>query len=161
MYNEINFKRKLDEDGIAFIKKHEGFRTKAYKDSAGIWTIGYGSIRIFGRAVKHDDEITEHQAINQMILDLETFEHAVNEHVYVYLTQKQYTALVSFTYNIGQNAFRNSTLLKKLNQSDYKAAADELLRWNKAGGKVVQGLVNRRNDERSLFLEDIKDNNKG
>lgn len=154
--NEIEFERRLDEDGIAFIKKHEGFRKKAYLDSAGILTIGFGSIRIFGRAVRKDDEITEHQALSQMALDLETFEHAVNEHVYVYLTQKQYTALVSFTYNIGQNAFRNSTLLKKLNQSDYNAAADELLRWVNAGGNRIQGLVNRRTDERALFLEDVK-----
>ncbi|QKS24610.1 lysozyme [Vreelandella titanicae] len=157
MFNEIEFKRKLDAEGIAFIKKHEGFSTTAYKDSAGIYTIGYGSIQIFGRAVRHDDVITEHQAINQMIIDLETFEHAVNEYVYVYLTQKQYTALVSFTYNVGSHAFKTSTLLKKLNQSDYQAAADELLKWVNAGGERIQGLVNRRNDERALFLEDIKE----
>lgn len=158
MYDNIKTIRKLDEAGITFIKKHEGYRSKAYKDSAGIWTIGYGSIRLNGRAVKHDDVVTEHQAMNQMIQDLETFEHAVNEHVTVYLTQRQYTALVSLTYNIGQNAFRNSTLLKKLNQSNYHDAANELLRWNRAGGKVVQGLVNRRKDENALFLSDVKPN---
>lgn len=156
MYDNIKSIRKLDEQGIAFLKKHEGYKSKAYKDSAGIWTIGYGSIRIFGRAVQKDDVVTEHQAMNQMILDLETFEHAVNEHVKVYLTQRQYTALVSFTYNVGQNAFRNSTLLKKLNQSDYRAAGNEFNRWVNAGGRVVQGLVNRRKDESDLFLSDVK-----
>tara|TARA_R110000850_G_scaffold78676_1_gene170026 strand:- start:887 stop:1366 length:480 start_codon:yes stop_codon:yes gene_type:complete len=155
MYDQIKTIRKLDEAGIEFIKKHEGYRSKAYKDSAEIWTIGYGSIRLNGRAVKHDDVVTEAQAMNQMILDLETFEHAVNEHVTVYLSQRQYSALVSFTYNVGHNAFRNSTLLKKLNQSDYSAVASELMKWVNAGGHVVQGLVNRRKDESDLFLSDV------
>ncbi|MBT2771327.1 lysozyme [Halomonas sp. ISL-60] len=156
MYNEIEFKRKIDEAGINFIKQHEGFSTTAYKDSAGIWTIGYGSTRIHDRHVKSDDVVTEHQAINQMIQDLETFENAVNESVKVYLSQSQYNALVSFTYNVGSHAFKTSTLLKKLNQSDYQTAANEFLKWVHAGGQRIQGLVNRRTDERALFLEDIK-----
>ncbi|WP_286902088.1 lysozyme [Vreelandella sedimenti] len=157
MYDNIKTIRKLDANGFEFIKKHEGYRSKAYKDSAGIWTIGYGSIRLNGRAVKHDDVVTEAQAMNQMILDLETFEHAVNEYVTVYLSQRQYKALVSFTYNVGQNAFRNSTLLKKLNKGNYKGAANELKKWVYAGAVRIPGLINRREAERALFLIDVKE----
>jgi lysozyme len=158
MMNEISFTRKLDEDGIEHIKQFEGFRTHAYKDSADIWTIGYGSTRIHGRAVQADDVITEHQALNQMRQDLDSFEKTVNESVKVYLTQSQYNALVSFTYNVGSHAFKTSTLLKKLNQSDYHAAAKQFMMWIFANKKPIEGLVTRRRLEQKLFVKDLSDN---
>ncbi|WP_312069487.1 lysozyme, partial [Acinetobacter sp.] len=78
---------------------------------------------------------------------------SVNNLVKVPLSQNQFDALVSLTYNIGSTAFKNSTLLKKLNAKDYAGAADQFLRWNKGGGKVLKGLVRRREAERALFLK--------
>ena len=79
--------------------------------------------------------------------------NAVSRYVSVPLTQNQFDALVSFCYNVGQSSLLSSTLLKKLNNKDYKGASNEFLKWNKSGGKVLQGLVNRRKDEREVFLK--------
>ena len=84
---------------------------------------------------------------------MKEFESTVNTSVKAPLTQNQYDALVSLSYNIGSNAFKNSTLLKKLNSGDYKGAAEQFLVWNKVNSKRVQGLVNRREAERNLFLK--------
>ena len=86
--------------------------------------------------------------------DLEKFEKAVNKYVNVEITQSMFDALVSFSFNVGATAFRKSTLLQKLNKGDYDGAADEFLRWNKGGGKVLAGLTKRRKAERQLFLSD-------
>ena len=83
---------------------------------------------------------------------LKRFEKTVNDLVKVPLTQNQFDALVSLTYNIGTGAFEKSTLLKKLNTGDYQGAADQFTVWNKGGGKVLQGLVNRRAKEKEVFL---------
>lgn len=85
--------------------------------------------------------------------DLNRFQSTVNHAVTVALSQNQFDALVSLTYNIGQTAFKNSTLLKKLNTSDYVGAADQFHVWNKGGGKILKGLVRRREVERNLFLK--------
>ena len=86
-----------------------------------------------------------------MVEDLKKFEHAVDQAVKVSIDQNQFDALVSLTYNIGAGAFRNSTLLKKLNVGDYHGASAQFDVWNKASGRVLQGLVNRRSVERTLF----------
>ena len=103
--------------------------------------------------VKKGDACTPEQAKSYFKHDLAKFEKTVNESVTVPLTQNQFDALVSLTYNIGSGAFNNSTLLKKLNKGDYQGAADQFLVWNKAGGKVMKGLVRRREAERALFLK--------
>ena len=137
--------------GITLICSFEGLRLNAYDDGGGVWTIGYGTtIYPNGIKVKRGDACTREQAKAYMASDLKSFEAAVNK-VKVPLNQNQYDALVSLTYNIGVNAFANSTLLKKLNASDYKGAAAQFDVWNKVKGKVVQGLVNRRAKERKLF----------
>ena len=145
----------LSDNGMSLLEQFEGLRLEAYLDSAGIATIGWGSIKYpNGNKVKLGDKITKAQAKEYKLHDLKEFESTVNTSVKVHLTQNQYDALVSISYNIGSNAFKNSTLLKKLNSGDYKGAAEQFLAWNKAGGKKVQGLVNRREAERKLFLSE-------
>lgn len=136
--------------GIDLICSFEGLELKAYDDGVGVWTIGYGTTVINGVKVKKGDTCTLEQAKKYMASDLKKFEAAVNK-VTVALNQNQFDALVSLTYNIGANAFANSTLLKKLNAGDYKGAASQFDVWNKAGGKVMRGLTNRRAIERKLF----------
>lgn len=137
--------------GINLICSFEGLELKAYDDSVGVWTIGYGTTVINGVKVKKGDTCTLEQAKSYMASDLKKFEAAVNK-VTVPLNQNQFDALVSLAYNIGTGAFASSTLLKKLNGGDYKGAAAQFDVWNKAGGKRMQGLVNRRAKEKALFL---------
>lgn len=136
--------------GIDLICSFEGLRLNAYNDGVGVWTIGYGTTVINGVKVKKGDTCTLEQAKSYMASDLKKFEAAVNK-VTVPLNQNQFDALVSLSYNIGTGAFANSTLLKKLNAGDYDGAAAQFDVWNKAGGKVMKGLVNRRAAERKLF----------
>ncbi|NJO76842.1 MAG: lysozyme [Leptolyngbyaceae cyanobacterium RM1_406_9] len=131
------------------IKRFEGFRTQAYICPAGVPTIGYGSTL----GVRMGDRITQQGAEELLQRDLVRFEQAVSDAVKVPLTSNQYSALVSFAFNVGIGAFQRSTLLKLLNQRNYQGAADQLLLWNKGGGRVLQGLVNRRQAERALFLK--------
>lgn len=131
------------------IKEHEGLRLEAYLCPAGVWTIGYGHT---GSDVWPGLVITKEWAEWLLEEDLKRFEANVSGYVKVDLTQDQFDALVSFTYNVGAEAFKNSTLLKKLNAEDYEGAANEFPRWNKSKGKVLGGLVKRRNEERKLFL---------
>ena len=139
--------------GVDLICSFEGLRLTAYDDGVGIWTIGFGTIKYpNGVRVKRGDTCTLEQAKSYMKHDLVEFEHTVNSLVKVPLNQNQFDALVSLTYNIGSGAFKSSTLLKKLNLSDYKGAADQFDVWVNAGGKRMQGLANRRAKEKSLFL---------
>ena len=147
-------KYSLSDNGMKLLEQLEGLRLEAYLDSASIYTIGYGTIKYpDGSKVKKGDKITKAQAKEYKLHDLKEFESTVNTSVKVPLTQNQYDALVSLSYNIGSSAFKNSTLLKKLNSGDYKGTSEQLLLWNKAGGKKVQGLVNRREAERNLFIK--------
>jgi lysozyme len=143
---------KTSTNGINLLKNFEAFRGKAYQDVVGIWTIGYGTTRINGVPVKFSDVCNEQQAVEYLQSDLVKFETVINEDVKVPVTQNQFDALACFTYNVGIGAFGSSTLLRKLNAGDYSGAANQLLLWNKAGNKVVAGLTNRRQSERSLFL---------
>ena len=140
--------------GIALMCSFEGLKLKAYDDGVGVWTIGFGTtIYPNGIKVRKGDTCTEAQAKAYMAHDLKKFESTVNSAVTVPVNQNQFDALVSLTYNIGMGAFKESTLLKKLNLSDYKAASAQFAVWNKGGRKVMQGLVRRRADERALFLK--------
>lgn len=143
---------KISNTGIDLICSFEGLRLKAYDDGVGVWTIGYGTTVINGVKVKKGDTCTLEQAKAYMAQDLKQFESAVNQ-VKVPLNQNQYDALVSLAYNIGVSAFLNSTLLKKLNAKDYKGAAEQFPRWNRGGGRVLNGLVKRRKIEMELFLK--------
>jgi len=142
-------KMTISQAGIDNLKQFEGYREKVYLDSANLPTIGYGHLLKPGEDFKI---ITREFAEQLLRQDIKTAESAVNKHVTVDLTQNQYDALVSFVYNVGGGAFAKSTLLKKLNSGDYNGAQNELPRWNKAGGKVHQGLANRRQHEQQIFL---------
>jgi lysozyme len=152
---------KLSNQGIDLIKNFEGLRLNAYCDAAGIWTIGYGSTMYpDGRAVKFGDKLaTEPQAGTLLGNTLGRYEGAVNNYVKVLLNQNQFDALVSFAYNAGTGALKESTLLKKLNERDFPAAADQFLAWDKitnpqTGEKqVCDTLASRRKAERQLFLK--------
>ena len=148
-------KYSLSDNGMKLLEQFEGLRLESYLDSANIYTIGFGSIKYSdGSNVRKGDKITKDQAKQYKLHDLKEFESTVNTSVTVPLSQNQYDALVSLSYNIGSGAFKNSTLLKKLNSGDYKGAAEQFLVWNKVNSKRVQGLVNRREAERNLFLSE-------
>ena len=142
----------ISPKGIEMICRFEGLQLYAYDDGVGVWSIGFGTIVYpSGTRVRKGDICTLEQAKFYMSHDLKKFEHAVDLAVKVSIDQNQFDALVSLTYNIGAGAFRNSTLLKKLNVGDYHGASAQFDVWNKASGRVLQGLVNRRSVERTLF----------
>ena len=141
------------DKGIALIKQFEGCKLTAYQDSVGVWTIGYGWTKpVDGKPIRAGMTINQETAERLLKTGLVSYESDVSRLVKVGLTQGQFDALVSFTYNLGARSLSTSTLLRKLNAGDYAGAADEFLRWNKAGGKVLNGLTRRREAERDLFL---------
>ena len=141
------------DKGIALIKQFEGCKLTAYQDSVGVWTIGYGWTKpVDGKPIRAGMTIKQETAERLLKTGLVSYENDVSRLVKVNLTQGQFDALVSFTYNLGVRSLSTSTLLRKLNAGDYAGAADEFLRWNKAGGKVLNGLTRRREAERALFL---------
>ncbi|WP_455475697.1 lysozyme [Bartonella sp. B17] len=144
--------RKISKEGLMLIKQWEGLRLQSYQDAIGVWTIGYGHTNAAGEPlVRKGMSITEKVAEDILFQDLKQFEKVVEQAVVVPLTDEQFAALVSFCYNVGTTAFCNSTLLRKLNKGDYEAVPFELQRWTKAGGKRLQGLVNRRAAEAGLW----------
>lgn len=141
---------KTSEAGKIFIKEKEGLRLEAYRCSAGVLTIGYGHT---GGDVDPGMKITPEQAEVYFLKDLENkAERYVNRYVKVKLTQGQFDALVSFTFNLGAGNLLKSTLLKLLNTGDYAGAAEQFERWTKSGGKITPGLVKRRREEKEMFL---------
>lgn len=141
------------EKGIALIKEFEGCKLTAYRDSVGVWTVGYGWTQpVDGKPIRAGMTIKQETAERLLKTGLVSYESDVSRLVKVGLSQGQFDALVSFTYNLGARSLSTSTLLRKLNAGDYAGAADEFLRWNKAGGKVLNGLTRRREAERALFL---------
>ncbi|WP_041930742.1 lysozyme [Pantoea ananatis] len=133
---------------IDLIKRFEGLKLEAYRDSVGIPTIGYGHTH----NVKIGDVITAEQADKFLREDLLVAELTINTNVKVKLTQNQFDALASFVFNLGSGNFVKSTLLKKLNAGDFAGAADEFGKWVNAGGKKLAGLVKRRAAEREVFI---------
>lgn len=152
---------KISKNGIALIKSFEGLVLHAYKDIAEVWTIGYGSTRYQnGEPIKPSDKLNSEEQANLLLQNtLGKYEAAVNSYVLVPLTQNQYDALVSFTYNLGTNALLHSTLLKKLNEKNYASAADWFAPWNKitdpeTGKKITSDtLTKRRARESALFKQ--------
>lgn len=141
--------QQINQAGLELIKSFEGYKDEAYLCPAGVWTIGWGTTR----GVRQGQETTTGEAEGFLKRDLKIFEVQVSEMVKVSLTANQFSALVCFAYNCGAGALKSSTLLKKLNHEDYLGAAEEFLKWNKAGGKMLAGLTRRRVAERSLFLK--------
>ena len=145
-------KLQIGKKGLTLIQSFEGYRNKAYKCPAGVWTIGFGSTRVNGKPITEGMKCTKAQATEWMKSDLDKFEDAVNDLVDVKITQNQFDAIVSFTNNCGVGSLQKSTLLKKVNAKDFLGAADEFLKWNKANGVVLKGLTRRRVAERKLFM---------
>lgn len=133
----------LSASALVGIASWEGFVGSAYQDIVGVWTIGFGTTE----GVKAGQKIDPVKALQRKISDVQKFEGAIKQCVIVPLHQYEYDSYLSLAYNIGPNAFCNSTLVRKLNASDYAGACKEILRWDRAGGKVVRGLTNRREAE--------------
>ena len=138
---------KISPEGLALIKKFEGCELEAYQCSAGVWTIGYGHTK----GVEEGMTITKDQAEQMLLEELIEYEVAVEEAVDNQLDQCMFDALVSWTYNLGPTNLNNSTMLKVLNAGEYDEVPAQIKRWNKAGGKVLQGLIRRREAEALLF----------
>jgi lysozyme len=137
----------LNAAGLDLITRYEDFRPKPYDDGTGTLTIGYGHTRTkIMPAV-----ITEEEGRELLRQDLEYFSNVLYREVRVPLNENQFSALISFTYNVGEGNLRNSTLLKKLNNQNFRAASLEFEKWTKGGGKVLGGLVRRRAAEQQLF----------
>jgi lysozyme len=152
---------KFNINGLKIIAKFEGCSLKGYVCPAGVLTIGYGSTGLdYFNLDKRGNPTpislktvwTKEQCKQRLMKDIADFSNKLIPLIGVDLTSNQFSALVSLVYNIGLGAFKKSTLLKKINQGDFKGAADEFPKWNKAGGKVLPGLTNRRAAERFLFL---------
>ena len=148
---------RISEKGLAMIEKFEGCLLKASNKLDGVWTIGYGQTgRYYGKRVRKGMTTTKALA-HAWLRDhsIKTYEDAVTQAVKVPLNQNQFDALVSFTYNVGVGALKQSTALRKLNAGDYAGAADALTMWTKCRRKVLAGLVRRRKEERALFLTPV------
>lgn len=138
---------KISSEGLSLIKKFEGCKLEAYKCSAGVWTIGYGHTK----GVEEGMTITKDQAEEMLLEELVEYEKAVEEAVHNQLDQCMFDALVSWTYNLGPTNLNSSTMLKVLNAGEYDEVPAQIKRWNKAGGKVLEGLIRRREAEALLF----------
>ena len=138
---------KCSQEGLALIKKFEGCRLKAYRCSANVLTIGYGHTG----GVQENDVISQPEADKLLEEDIAKFEDYVSDNVIVELNQGQFDALVAWTFNLGPGNLRESTMLKKLNNQEYESVPFEMRRWNKAGGKTLDGLIRRRKAEGLLF----------
>jgi lysozyme len=139
---------------LSIIKKYEGLKLEAYICPAGVPTIGFGSTFYpDGRRVKLGDKITIQEAESILQHDIKRFEKEVRNSVKIEITNNQLSALISFTYNVGASAFRKSTLLRKVNANPTDLTIhNEFMRWTRAGGKVLPGLVKRRAEESKLYF---------
>ena len=138
----------LSATALVGLAVHEGYREEGYQDIVGVWTIGFGTTK----GVQPGQKLDPVKALQRALTDSQKFEGALKECVHVPLHQHEYDAFISLAYNIGAGAFCRSTLVRKLNAGDYEGACAEILRWNKAGGKVVRGLVVRREAEHKKCL---------
>ena len=147
---------KTGKAGIEMIKTFEGFRGTPYKCSAGVPTIGYGATFYPGgkKVTMTDAAITEEQAVELLANMLVSFEKYVDSYCVDTITQNQFDALVSFAYNLGPANLKSSTLLKKVNANPNDESIKlEFLKWVKAGGKTLKGLVRRREAESELYFK--------
>lgn len=143
-----------DGAGVQFTANHEGVRYKAYQDTGGVWTCGYGHTSNVGPSSICDDALAK----QWLLEDTQIAVNTVNRLVKVDLTQNEFNALVDFVYNVGSGNFAKSTLLDVLNEGNYASAASQFLQWKYCRGVVVAGLLNRRNDEKNLFNKPDSEN---
>ncbi len=156
---------KVSDKAIKMITHHEGLRLKPYRCPAKLWTIGVGHVlypdqgkipineRDSYQLRPEDNRAFSQDEVNNILkADLKRFEQGVDKFITVELTQGMFDALVSFSFNVGLGTLQRSTLRMKLNRGDKEGAAEELLKYCMAGGKVLKGLQNRRIDEKNLFL---------
>ena len=144
---------KISQKGIDLIKEYEGLRLKAYYDSVGVITIGYGHTT----TAKPNMTITKEKAEELLKIDLRRFEEGVTRLVGVKIHQLMFDSLVSFAFNLGLGNLQKSTLLKKINLGKFEEVPQEFLKWDRAGGKQFEGLTIRRKAERDLFLQGLKE----
>ena len=143
----------MTEDGIELVKQFEGFRANAYRDAVGVWTIGYGHTSMAGKPeVTPTLRITREEATEILRRDIQMFSRGVSAEVKIPLSNTQFSALVSFAYNVGLGNFKSSSVLAAVNRRDFDAVPRRLALWNKAGGQVLPGLVRRRAAEAALFM---------
>ena len=145
----------ISNKGLELIKKYEGFRSEPYLCPASVPTIGFGSTYYpDGKKVTmQDDPITKEYAEFMLCKMLKNYEDGVNRYVQTEINQNQFDALVSFAYNLGLGALKSSTLLKKVNNNPCdETIPNEFKKWVKAGGKVLNGLVKRREEESNLYI---------
>ena len=137
----------ISKEGLALIKRFEGCKLKAYRCPANVLTIGYGHTK----NVTEDMKITQQEANDMLDEELIEYCEYIDKMVKVSLNQNQFDALVAWIYNLGPTNFRNSTLLTVLNQERYSDVPEQIKRWNKADGKILDGLIKRREAEALLF----------
>ena len=144
---------KVTQEGLAIIKHFEGYSSTVYADPIGIPTIGFGSIwdKDGDRLTMDHGPITEVEAEFLLVRELKHVESAIAKLIGVELTENQFSAIGSLTYNIGSGRLKSSTLRAKLNRGDYSGASAEFPKWRRAGGRILKGLVRRRKAERELF----------
>lgn len=147
----------INKATIDLIKEFEGFRAKAYLDPVGILTIGYGTTAAAGVGIKPalGMTITEAQAVGYLMAAVDKFAAQIAPKITMPINENEFGAFVSLAYNIGPGAFGKSSTLRKFNAGDKQGAANSILLWNKAGSKVLPGLVRRREAERALFLRPV------
>lgn len=141
--------RRINARGLQIIKDSEGLRLTSYRCPAGVLTVGYGHT---GHDVYEGMTITEAQAEDWLEVDVDGAEAAVERMCPMGISDNMFSALVSLVFNIGPGGLKNSTLLRELQAGEIVKAADEFLKWNHGGGKVLPGLTKRREAERELFL---------
>ena len=144
----------MNDEGLALIREAEGFRDKPYRDAAGVWTVGFGHTSMAGPPdVVAGLEVTGEEAAQILARDVSVFASGVAKELVRPLTDGQFSALVSFAYNVGLANFRGSGVLKAVNAGDFEAVPRRLQLWVKAGGRVLPGLVKRRAAEAALFMQ--------
>jgi lysozyme len=146
---------KTSEVGIQLIQKYEGCKLKPYLCPAKKWTVGYGHVIGNGATLAEADNRTFTKEEVDVLLrtDLARFERGVLRYCTVHLTQSQFDALVSWSYNLGLGTLQRSTMRQKILRKDGEAAAKELLKYDKVGGRAVRGLTRRRQAEYRLFTQ--------
>jgi lysozyme len=144
---------RISENGLKLIAQFEGISLKPYQDCVGLFTIGIGHLIGNGKTLPSEwnRTLTLKECYELLANDVRKFELGVERYINVQLTQNQFDALVSFTFNLGIGTLQRSTLRAKLNRKDYEGAIDSWLKYNKAGGKVYRGLDLRRKAEVKLF----------
>lgn len=147
---------KTSQQGIRALEKSEAFKPNAYQDGGGVWTVGYGTIRLDGAPVNSRTRITQERAEQELIKFISGLESALTTALgKAPITQNEFDAFINLGYNIGMKGLLSSTALRKHIDGDKKGAAAGIKLWNKDNGKTVQGLVNRREREANMYLNGV------